>query len=156
MLEATRRAAVSAVIERGLRPGVAAKAHGIHPVTMSRWLAAYRRDGDAGLAAKPHPGGKPKMDDAACEQLKAVVETPATQHGFGSDGWVSTRLSRVMREQYHVDVHPMTIRRALAKLRITPQVPQPVPRERQTPGNLASRQDWKQTTLPSLLTNNID
>lgn len=49
-LERRRKAAVHAVLVEGLAPTVVAKAHGVHRVTVHKWLQAAQSPG--GVAAR--------------------------------------------------------------------------------------------------------
>src|SRR5438270_8396379 len=54
-LEAIRRLAVQSVLD-GQTQAAVAKAFGVHAVTVAKWMARRRAEGEAGLVAKPTPG----------------------------------------------------------------------------------------------------
>ena len=54
-LEAVRRRAVRLVLD-GQTQAAVAVALGVHSVTVAKWMAKHRAEGEAGLVAKPTPG----------------------------------------------------------------------------------------------------
>ena len=62
-MEARRRLAVQRVNDGWTQADVA-DFLGVHPVTVNKWVRAYRADGDEGLAGKPHPGRPPFLSSA--------------------------------------------------------------------------------------------
>src|SRR5215212_827621 len=121
-LEARRLLAVRRVGEGWAQKDVAAFL-GVHPVTVKKWVARHRADGDAGLAAKPTPG-RPRFLTQAQEQkvLGWLAESP-TAHGFDTDLWTARRVAELIRARFGVRFHPNYLREWLAKRNFTPQKP---------------------------------
>jgi transposase len=121
-LEARRRLAVARVGDGWSQQEVAAFL-GVHPVTVAKWMARFRADGDAGLAATPAPGRPPFLTD---EQEKQVLEWLAdspTKHGFRTDLWTAKRVAELIHTRLGVAFHPHYLREWLTKRNYTPQKP---------------------------------
>ena len=62
-----RRRIAARLLEQGMKPIRVAEALGVSPAAVTRWRQAWQKGGEKALAAKPHPGGKPRMTPAlAC------------------------------------------------------------------------------------------
>src|SRR5689334_21687030 len=104
-LEARRRLAVRRVNDGWTQKDVAAFV-GVHPVTVAKWVARYRAEGDDGPRAKPTPG-RPRFLTADQERqvLSWLAEKP-TAHGFRTDLWTARRVAHLIRGRFGVAFHP--------------------------------------------------
>lgn len=128
-LEALRRRAVALVLQ-GKPQATVAEALGVHPVTVAKWMARHRAEGDAGLAARPTPG-RPRFLDAGQEQqVKVWLTQKPTAHGFRTDLWSARRLVDLIRRHFGVEFHPASFRRWLRERGYTPQRPAKKARQR--------------------------
>ena len=128
-LEATRRRAVQRVL--GGRTQVAvAEAFGVHPVTVAKWVARHRADGDAGLAARPTPGRPRFLSDEQERQVRGWLAERPTAHGFRTDLWTARRVADLIRRRFGVAFHPGYLREWLAKRGYSPQRPARKARQR--------------------------
>lgn len=84
--EARRKLAIRKVLGGRTQADVA-DFLGVHPVTVAKWMAAYRAGGEASLAAKPVPG-RPRFLSAKqeAEVRSWLLKTP-TEFGFRTDLW---------------------------------------------------------------------
>jgi len=140
-LEARRRLAVQRVADGWSQKDVAAFL-GVHPVTVSRWVARSRADGD-GLRAKPTPG-RPRFLTADQEEqvLGWLAELP-TRHGFETDLWTARRVADLIHQKFGVRFHPNYLREWLTARDYTPQ--KPARRARQRDPEAVARwvaEDW--------------
>lgn len=103
---------------------------GVHPVTVNKWVRAYRADGDEGLAGKPHPGRPRFLSDAQEKQVLGWLTEKPTQHGFNTDLWTAGRVAHLIREKFGVEYHPNYLREWLSKRNLTPQKPAKRAKER--------------------------
>jgi transposase len=78
--EARRRLAVQRVRD-GWSQADVADILGVHPVTVNKWVRAYRAAGDGGLASNRHPGRKPFLTPG---QEAEVLGWPAGRPTTGS------------------------------------------------------------------------
>ncbi|HUX02909.1 MAG TPA: helix-turn-helix domain-containing protein [Phycisphaerae bacterium] len=63
--------------QEGVKSAQAARALGVSGASVTRWKQAYAERGEAGLAAKPHPGGQPRLTVAQRERLAQMLDLPA-------------------------------------------------------------------------------
>ena len=98
-------------VDRGMPKSEAAKTFGVSRSSVKRYAAA-RREGRP-LAAKKHPGSKPKLDERARKILEAdVEERPATT--------LKDRC-RFLEEMVGVSVSESTLSRLLRKMGFSPK-----------------------------------
>jgi transposase len=145
VLEATRRLAVRQVLAGQTQVAVATVL-GVHPVTVAKWMARHRADGDAGLAAKPTPG-RPRFlaDDQERQVLGWLAEKP-TAHGFRTDLWTARRVADLIRRRFRVEFHPDYLRAWLRQRGLSPQKPQ----RRAKQKNPAVIGRWVETDWPRI------
>lgn len=96
---------------------------GVHPVTVAKWMKAYRAGGDAAVAAKPIPG-RPRFltDDQEAEVRSWLLRTP-TEFGFRTDLWTAARVAQLIRDKLGVTFHPSYLREWLSERGYSPQKP---------------------------------
>jgi transposase len=121
-LEARRRLAVARVGDGWSQQEVAAFL-GVHPVTVAKWMARFRADGGAGLAAKPTPGRPPFLTAEQEGQVLGWLADPPTAHGFRTDLWTAQRVAELIHTRLGVAFHPHYLREWLTKRNYTPQKP---------------------------------
>jgi transposase len=88
-----------------------------------RWKAALREGGTGALAASPHPGPKPKLNDAQKTELAAIVRHGAIAAGFPNDWWTTRRVAKVVRERFGVSYHFNHVGKLLKALGFSQQKP---------------------------------
>lgn len=120
--EAIRRLAVARVLEGYDVPEVA-EFVGVAPFSVRRWVAAYERDGEAGLAAIPHPGPAPRLGIAQERRVLSWVGRDAREFGFLTPRWTAPRLAEAVEAVLGVRLSPRHLNAWLARRRVTPQVP---------------------------------
>lgn len=132
-LEARRRLAVQRVLDGWSQKDVAAFL-GVHPVTVGKWVARHRDQGEAGLAAKPAPGRPPFLAPEQSETVLGWLADLPTRHGFPTDLWTARRVAHLIHERFGVRFHPHYLREWLTKRRHTPQRPARRARQRDAAG----------------------
>jgi transposase len=123
-----------------------ADAIGVHVSTVKRCHAAIQQGGVAALAAKPHPGPKPKLTCKQRQQLLALLTRGARAAGFSTELWTCQRVAEVVRKKFGVSYHPDHLGRVLRDLDCTPQKPRTVD-PRQDPAEI---EKWRKVTWPRL------
>jgi transposase len=120
--EARRKLAIRNVLGGRSQADVAAFLE-VHPVTVAKWMAAYRSGGDDALAAKPVPG-RPRFltDDQEAEVRSWLLQKP-TAFGFRTDLWTAARVAQLIRDRLGVAFHPGYLREWLTKRGYSPQKP---------------------------------
>ncbi len=121
-LEARRRLAVQRVEDGWSQKDVAAFL-GVHPVTVGKWVARFRADGDDGLSPKPTPGRPPFLTPDQAKTVLGWLADPPTKHGFRTDLWTARRVAELIHKELKVRFHPHYLREWLAKRNYSPQKP---------------------------------
>jgi len=103
---------------------------GVDPSSVRRWLAAFRTQGAAGLAARPVPGRPPKLTMTQEKIVHRWLADNPTDHGFATELWTAPRLARLIEQEFDVHFHPDSLITWLRQRGYTPQLPRRVPRER--------------------------
>lgn len=127
--EALHRLAVSRVLE-GYNPEEVANFLEVDRASVYRWLAAYRQHGEAGLAVAGRAGRPPKLTARQTRQVLAWIDQDPQQLGFTTSRWTAPRLAALIARRWEIAFHPHSLNRWLTAHRISPQIPQPVARER--------------------------
>jgi transposase len=120
--EARRRSAVQKVNDGWSQKDVA-DFLGVHPVTVNKWVRAYRAAGADGLAGTPHPGRRPFLTPDQERQVLGWLADRPTAHGFPTDLWTARRVADLIRRAFGVEYHPGYLREWLSKRDLTPQKP---------------------------------
>jgi transposase len=120
--EARRRLAVQKVHDGWAQKDVA-DFLGVHPVTVNKWVRAYRAGGEDGLAATPHPGRRPFLTADQERQVLGWLADKPTAHGFRTDLWTARRVAHLIRTRIGVEYHPGYLREWLSKRGYSPQKP---------------------------------
>lgn len=128
-LEQCRRLAVALVAE-GNMPAEVAEILGVHPSSVRTWRNAYEQQGDAGLAAKLHPGRKPKLTSARERQVLSWLRKSPKSFGFATELWTAKRVAQVIQRKWGIGFHARYLSAWLTARDITPQKPQRRYRER--------------------------
>lgn len=102
---------------------------GIDPRSVRRWLAAFRRHGTAGLAARPAPGRPPKLSSTQQKVVRRWLADRPSEHGFATDLWTAPRLAQLIAEEWGVHFHPDSLGHWLRQRGYTPQKPRRKARE---------------------------
>src|SRR5919202_374632 len=128
-LERRRLLAVQRVAE-GYSPAEVADFLGIDPSSVRRWLAAFRQNGAAGLAARPAPGRPPKLTPTQEKVVRRWLHDSPTAFGFATELWTGSRLAHLIQQELGVAFHPRYLGDWLRARGFTPQKPRRRPRER--------------------------
>lgn len=142
-LERRRRQAVRS-LKDGCKVAEVAKVMGVTRRSVERWRDAERRRGAKGLAARPAPGAKPKLNGHQERQVLGWFRRPATCFGFPTELWTAPRVAAVIQRKFKVTYHPRYLNAWLKQRGITPQKPERQARERNARKVGAWRgQTWK-------------
>ena len=128
VLEYRRRLAVERVRD-GYSTQEVADFLGVDPSSVRRWVAASRKPGASGLAARPVPGRPSKLSSTQEKIIRRWLTESPTEHGFPTDLWSAPRLARLIREELGVTLHPGYLSAWLRQRGYTPQKPRRKARE---------------------------
>jgi transposase len=129
-LEHRRLLAVQRVLE-GYPTEEVAEFLGVDPRSVRRWVAAFRREGDAGLIAHPPAGRPPKLTRLQEKIICRWLADKPTEHGFPTDLWTGPRVVHLIHQEFGIELNPKYMTVWLRRRGFTPQKPRRVPRERE-------------------------
>lgn len=144
-LEARRRRAAKLFQERRPLAEVARRV-GASLSSVKRWKRVWSEGGVAALAAKPHPGAKPKLLSQQKLELVAILRRGPIAAGYRSDLWTCARVAEVVRKKFRVSYHPDHLGRILHDLGFSPQKPQQVAREQ----DAEAVEQWRKRDWPRI------
>lgn len=104
MLEARRRIAAR-LLSQGKSVTEAAAAVGASVSSVMRWRDSVAAHGESALAAKAHPGRRPKLDDYQRRRLLKALNAGALSWGFPTDEWNCPRVKALISRLFDVDYH---------------------------------------------------
>ena len=142
-LEVRRRGAV-ALLQAGWRGRQVARHVHASPSAGSRWRDLAHQHGDAGLRAKRHPGGTPRLTAAQQRQRLARLCKGARAHGLRTELWTLSRIATVIERHFGVRYCPSGVWHLLRRLRWSLQKPAHQARERDE----AAIAHWRPHTWP--------
>jgi transposase len=112
-LERRRRRAV-ALLDQGESATDLARILGVARPSLYRWRQHARSRPD-GLAAVPHQGPTPRLDDAQLLHLENLLLDGATAHGWPNELWTANRVTEVIRRHFGLTFHPEHVRKMLKR-----------------------------------------
>ena len=98
--------------------------------SVKRWKAAWKKGGVEAIAAKPHPGRKPRLTTAQKRNLERILLRGPRAAGYSSDLWTCVRVAETIRRRFDVTYHPDHVWRILQGLGWSCQKPELRARER--------------------------
>ena len=150
-LERRRLRAID-LLRRDVPVHVVAERLGVDRRSVRRWKGAHRRQGRAGLRARPASGRPPKLTPQQRQRLTRLVIAGPEAAGYRTNLWTCRRIVDLIREQFEVVYHPDHVGRLLRACGLSPQRPQPRAKERDDQRVRAwIRGDWakvKKTAAP--------
>src|SRR5947208_11576710 len=102
VLEYRRRLAIERVGE-GYSNQEVADFLGVDVSSVRRWVAAFRCQGGAGLAAQAVPGRPPKLTTTQEKIVLRWLDDNPTQHGFATELWSAGRLAQLIKQAWDID-----------------------------------------------------
>jgi transposase len=129
-----------------MKPIRVAQALGVSPAAVTRWKQAWRNGGEKALAAKPHPGGKPRLTKARIRRLRRQLLKGPRRHGYSTELWTLARVAEVIAVTFGVEYHPSAVWHILRAMGWSCQKPQRRARERDE----QAIQRWRQQDWPRI------
>ncbi len=118
-------------MKEGESPTQIARFLGCSRAAIYRWKAKEQAEGEAGLAAKPHPGRQPSLSAEQVQQLEELLKQGPPAHGWKTGLWSASRVTAMIERHFGVKLHPEHVRKILRKKLVwTSQRPQKKARER--------------------------
>jgi transposase len=119
---------------------------GASPSSVSRWKKALRRRGADGLAARPHPGPKPRLNGTQRRSLAALLKKGAVAAGYPNDLWTCRRVRDLIVRNFGVRYDFNHVGRVLHSLGFSVQKPEARARERDE----AAIERWRKKDWPRI------
>jgi transposase len=128
-LERRRRRAIE-LLQREIPVHVVADRLGVDRRSVRRWKRAHRRQGPAGLRARPASGRPSKLSALQRRHLARLVVAGPEAAGYRTGLWTCRRIVELIRDRFDVLYHPDHVGRLLRACGFSPQRPQPRAKER--------------------------
>jgi transposase len=119
--------------DQGIEPKVIAASLGFDDQTIRRWLRMYHSGGMEALAAKIHPGPKPRLSEQQKQEFVALIEQPPEAYvaeGLAGRLWTAAKMAVLIEKRFGVSYHPSHVGQMMHDLDYTQQLPHKQPRER--------------------------
>ena len=134
-------------VQSGERPSAVVKSLGFCRTSIYKWLGAYRKRGEAGLAGRKSDGPTPKLTDSQKRRVRTwIVGKDPRQWGFDFGLWTRKIVQQMILDKYGVSLTLPSVGHLLTSLDITPQKPLRRAYERDE----AAVTKWKEETYPKL------
>ena len=128
-LEVRRRIA-GKLLREGMTTRQVARLVDAAPSSVGRWKEMLAKDGEAGLAARPHPPRPTRLCPEQKQELVQLLRKGALAWGFPTDLWTLPRVAQVIERQFGVRYHPGHVWHVLHDLGWSAQKPEKRARER--------------------------
>ena len=73
------------------------------------------REHPEALAAKPHPGRTPRLDEADRTRLEGLLLRGAVAHGWRTELWTAARVADLIEREFGIAFHPEHVRKVLKR-----------------------------------------
>src|SRR5512142_2890050 len=100
-----RRLRAVELVEQGESPDDVARFLGCGRSSVYTWVKRAKQSLQT-LAAKPHPGPKPRLSDAQLKGLGALLLKGAKAHGWRTELWTAARVAALIERHFQVRFHP--------------------------------------------------
>ena len=125
-----RRIRAVELVEQGESPDEVAHFLGCGRSSVYTWVKLAKLPIEA-LAARPHPGPKPRLTAEQLKGLEALLLQGAKAHGWRAELWTAARAAELIQRRFKIRFHPEHVRKLLKRrLRWTSQKPQRKAKER--------------------------
>ena len=119
-----RRLRAVELVEQGESPDDVARSLGCGRSSVYTWVKLARQSPEK-LAARPHPGPKPRLSAERLRELEALLLGGAKAHGWRTESWTAARVAELVERRFRVHFHPEHVRKVLRRrLKWTSQKPQ--------------------------------
>lgn len=144
-LEQRRREAAT-LLRQGVRPAEVARRVGVTRQSVSRWQAALREHGRAGLRRAKRLGRPPTLTAADLAQVERALKAGPEAHGYATGLWTLARVGKLIEKECGVRYSKPWVWQLLGRLGWSCQRPTGQARERDE----AAIRRWKRTEWPRL------
>ncbi len=97
---------------------------GLHRVTVSYWISAYKQNGKQALKSRTAAGPEFKLQEDDVRELMGLLKQPATDFGFETPLWTCKRVRFLIRKKLHKRLDNSNVWRLLKRWFFTNQKPE--------------------------------
>ena len=101
-------------MQRGESPTVIARILGVCRTSLYRWLKMAQQAPEA-LAARPHPGPRPRLTDEPIRELEGLLLQGAKAHGWHNELWCAQRVAQLIRRHFGIAYHVEHVRKMIRR-----------------------------------------
>jgi len=141
-----RRFRAMELLKSGWKQKQVADAYGVTQGTISQWKTSYEKHGEEGLLIKSPPGTSSSLTDIQKQTLCDCLDEGAEAHGFQGNFWTQKRVSRLILEQFSIELQPRTCGDLIKVLGYTLKIPQ-LKSYDQNPQKV---KEWKEEKIPEI------
>ena len=117
-------------MDQGESPTLIARILGVRRTSLYRWKKMAQATPE-GLAARPHPGPRPRLTAEQLRELETLLRQGATAHGWPNALWTAQRVAEMIRRLFGVEYHAEHARKILRdRMGWSSQVPQAKAKQR--------------------------
>jgi transposase len=128
-----RRLRAVELVDQGESPDEVARFLGCGRSSVYTWVKLARQSLGA-LAARPHPGPRPRLSAEQLKELEGLLLEGAKSHGWRTELWTAARAAEQIERHFKIRFHPEHVRKLLKRrLKWTSQKLQCKARERDEP-----------------------
>src|ERR687896_643194 len=91
-----RRRRALALRQRGWKQQEIAEALAVTPAAVSKWMRLVRAQGEAPLAARPHPGAAARLSEDQRSLIPELLSHGAEAFGFRGELWTCARVAELI------------------------------------------------------------
>ena len=125
-----RRLRAVELVEQGESPDEVARSLGCGRSSVYTWVE-HARQSPGALAAKPHPGPKPRLTAERLKDLERLLREGAKAHGWRTELWTAARVAELIGRHFRIRFHPEHVRKVpKRRLKWTSRKPQREAKER--------------------------
>src|SRR4051794_34733646 len=125
-----RRLRAVELVEQGESPDDVARFLGCGRSSVYTWVKLAKQS-VAALAARPHPGPKPRLAAEQLKGLEGLLLQGARAHGWRTELWTAARAAELIERHFGIRFHPEHVPKLLKRrLKWTSQKPQRKAKER--------------------------
>lgn len=141
-----RRECAIKLLQTGMIPISVARALSASRSSVTEWQNAFKRNGWAGLRAKPIPGRPPRLSAKQTHQLEQHLLEGPLAAGHKTDLWTLRRITRLIQKHFHITYHPGHVWKILRVLGWSCQKPE----RRATQRDEVAIAHWKRYVWPQI------
>jgi transposase len=141
-----RRLQAGRMFEKKKTPYAVAKQFGVSTTAAYKWRDAWEADKKSGLLSKGHPGFPSQYTKDKKKQLKQLVLSKPSDHGYTTDFWTIDRIRAVAKKELGVTLATKQTWQTIIGLGFSVQKPERRAKER----NEKTIVNWKLKEFPKL------